>query len=111
MDRGIHFDWDAANTRHLERHRVTRDDFETLICGDPVYLEYDMPTDEERYKVLGATRDGRILIACGLLGGAGSERLPHTQLIASTKDFTRRIADETNHSYFQIRIRRGCMVV
>jgi hypothetical protein len=37
---GIEFDWDAQNTLHLTRHRVTPKEFEELIAGEPVYLEY-----------------------------------------------------------------------
>ncbi len=59
---GIEFDWSAENTQHLRRHRVTRQEFEELITGDPVYLEYQAGM-RERYKVLGATQAGRILIA------------------------------------------------
>ena len=60
---GIEFDWDAGNARHLRRHRVTPDEFEELMTGDPLYVEYQSGVDEERYKVLGATRAGRILTA------------------------------------------------
>lgn len=59
---GIEFDWDAENTRHLKRHRVSPAEFEELMVGDPMYLEYQARNDEERYKVLGATRAGRVLI-------------------------------------------------
>jgi uncharacterized DUF497 family protein len=60
---GIEFDWDAENTQHLKRHRVTPDEFEEIMTGDPVYVEYQTGTGEERYKVLGATKAGRVLIA------------------------------------------------
>jgi len=59
---GIEFDWDARNVRHLKRHRVTTDEFEELMTGDPVYLEYQTQNNEERYKVLGVTKAGRVLI-------------------------------------------------
>ena len=59
----IEFDWDAENMRHLKQHHVTPYEFEELMAGDPVYLEYQVESDEERYKVLGATKAGRILIA------------------------------------------------
>jgi uncharacterized DUF497 family protein len=59
---GIEFDWDAQNTRHLERHGVTPSEFEQLISADPMYLEYQAQDGEERYKVLGATKMGRVLI-------------------------------------------------
>ena len=62
VDGGIEFDWDAENTRHLNRHRVTTDEFEEIVTGDPAYVEYQAG-DEERYKVLCATKSGRILIA------------------------------------------------
>ncbi len=60
---GIEFDWDAENTQHLKRHHVTTDEFEEIMTGEPVYLEYRAANDEERYKVLGATKAGRLLIA------------------------------------------------
>jgi uncharacterized DUF497 family protein len=60
---GIEFDWDTANTEHLKRHRVTPKEFEELMTGNPVYLEYQTQNSEDRYKVLGATKAGRILIA------------------------------------------------
>lgn len=67
MVSGIEFDWDARNTRHLKRHRVTPSEFEELMAGEPVYLEYQTRQGEERYKVLGATKDGRIVIAVWML--------------------------------------------
>jgi predicted DNA binding CopG/RHH family protein len=39
LNGGIAFDWDAENTRHLKRHRVTTDEFEEIITGDPLYVE------------------------------------------------------------------------
>ncbi len=59
----IQFDWDANNTRHLKRHRVTPEEFEGLMASDPLYLEYQTANGEERYKVLGETKAGRVLIA------------------------------------------------
>ena len=38
-------------------------EFEELIGNDPVLLEYQTRSDEERYKILGSTNAGRILIA------------------------------------------------
>lgn len=61
-DKGIEFDWDAENTRHLARHRVSREEFEDLMTGEPLSLEYQTGGTEERYKVLGATKAGRVLI-------------------------------------------------
>lgn len=55
----IVFDWDFANERHLARHRVAPAEFEELILGEPLYLEYQVKGNEERYKVLGKTKAGR----------------------------------------------------
>jgi uncharacterized DUF497 family protein len=60
---GIEFEWDTENVRHLQRHGVAPQEFEELINGDPLYVEYRATEDEERYKVLGASRAGRVLIA------------------------------------------------
>ena len=62
-DGGIEFDWDVKNARHLKRHRVEPHEFEELMAGDPVYLEYQARNGEERYKVLGMTKARRSLIA------------------------------------------------
>jgi uncharacterized DUF497 family protein len=59
---GVEFDWDAENIGHLKRHRVTPAEFEELMSGDPVYLEYQTRTEEGRYKVPGVTKAGRVLI-------------------------------------------------
>jgi uncharacterized DUF497 family protein len=59
---GVEFDWDAANIRHLKRHRVTPAEFDELINGEPMELEYQTRTGEERYKALGATKAGRVLV-------------------------------------------------
>ncbi len=62
VDGGIEFDWDAENIRHLKRHRVKPKEFEELMTSDPIYLEYQAHSSEERYKVLGVTKAGRVLI-------------------------------------------------
>jgi uncharacterized DUF497 family protein len=41
---------------------VTPGEFEELINGEPDYLEYEERENEERYKVLGVTKAGRVLI-------------------------------------------------
>jgi hypothetical protein len=37
---GVQFDWDAENVRHLKRHGATPDEFQQMILGEPLYLEY-----------------------------------------------------------------------
>lgn len=62
MAADIEFDWDAENIRHLKRHRVGPSEFEELMTGSPLYLEYQTVGADERYKVPGATKMARILI-------------------------------------------------
>jgi uncharacterized DUF497 family protein len=56
------FDWDARNIAHLRRHRVSPHEFEQVILSDPFELEYETDAGEERYKALGMTIQGRILV-------------------------------------------------
>ncbi len=58
----VEFDWDSENVGHLRRHRVTPSEFEEMMRADPLYLEYQTDNHEERYKVLGTTKAGRVLI-------------------------------------------------
>lgn len=37
-------------------------EFEELVIGEPLYLEYQPNSGEERYKVLGVTNAGRVLL-------------------------------------------------
>ncbi len=61
-DSELDFDWDEANVRHLRRHRVTPAEFEEVLLNDPLDLEYQMGEDEARYKGLGPTNRGRLLV-------------------------------------------------
>jgi uncharacterized DUF497 family protein len=58
----LQFDWDEANIRHLRSHRVSPSEFEQLIANEPLDLEYHLEDGEERYKALGRTDAGRVLI-------------------------------------------------
>jgi len=60
---GVEFDWDEANIRHLRRHRITAKEFEEVILNEPLDLEFQTENGEPRYKSLGATNGGRVLIA------------------------------------------------
>lgn len=62
MAEAIEFDWDEQNIRHLEAHRVSPEEFEQVIVNDPLDLEYQVEGGEERYRALGITDNGRILI-------------------------------------------------
>ena len=58
----IAFDWDKENRRHLQRHKVAPEEFEEVMFNEPADLEYEYELGEDRYKVLGVTNRGRILV-------------------------------------------------
>jgi uncharacterized DUF497 family protein len=56
------FDWDAANRKHLARHRVKPQEAEQAILdAHMVVVEVDEVAGEERSRVVGMTRKGRVL--------------------------------------------------
>src|SRR2546427_9650361 len=55
------FDWDASNLRHLAQHRITRSEFEQAMANDPILIDLDDESGEERWNALGATDDLRVL--------------------------------------------------
>ena len=57
------FDWDRHNEKHLKSHRVSRQEFQQVLANDPLDLEYQTESGEERFKSLGVTNEGRPLIA------------------------------------------------
>ena len=66
----MEFDWDDANLRHLRRHRVSRQEFEQVLLNGPLDLEYRSEGGEDRFKSLGMTDNGRILVAVWAIRGA-----------------------------------------
>jgi len=58
----IEFDWDEHNRKHVKSHRVSPQEFEQVIANDPLFLEHQAESGEERYKSLGVTDQGRALI-------------------------------------------------
>ncbi len=62
MAEPIEFDWDEQNKTHLKSHRVWPQEFEQVIENDPLDLQYQVESGEERYKSLGVTNRGRALI-------------------------------------------------
>ena len=57
----IEFDWDDDNQRHLARHQVSPLEFEQLLANDPVDVDYGLVNDEERFRSVGLTDQGRLL--------------------------------------------------
>ena len=58
----IQFDWDQENVGHLGLHEVSRQEFEQVLINDPVDLEYQIEASEERFKSVGVTDSGRVLV-------------------------------------------------
>ncbi|HEY9126228.1 MAG TPA: BrnT family toxin [Acidobacteriaceae bacterium] len=56
------FDWDEANTSHIARHAVTKQETEQVLLSDPFEGDYDPDGNgEQRWTYLGETALGRIL--------------------------------------------------
>ena len=62
------FDWDEDNVRHIRRHRVTPGEVEEVLGNDPLDFDYEAQF-EPRFKSLGITRQGRILVVVWTLRG------------------------------------------
>ncbi len=63
MANAIEFDWDDENTKHLAAHKVKRSQFEEAIDNDPLDLDCEVVDNEERYRAVGLTDGGRLLLA------------------------------------------------
>lgn len=56
------FDWDAANRKHLARHRVKPQEAEQAVLdAHMIVVEVAEIAAEERSRVVGMTRKGRVL--------------------------------------------------
>ena len=69
MANGIEFDWDVENTKHLAAHRVTVREFESVMQNSPLDLAYEVVNGEQRYRSVGMTDSGRLLVAIWTLRG------------------------------------------
>lgn len=58
---GIEFDWDDENKKHLDAHKVAPAEVEQVLNHDPIYLDFDLIDNEERYRSVGLTNGGRLL--------------------------------------------------
>ena len=56
------FEWDEGNLRHLRRHKISPEEFEQVILNEPLDWEYENLDGEDRFKSLGTTDAGRVLI-------------------------------------------------
>ena len=69
MEPEIAFEWDVSNLAHLKQHRVGPREIEEVFRNEPLDLEYDIEAGEERFKSLGSTSRGRILIVVWTVRG------------------------------------------
>ncbi len=58
----LEFEWDEQNVRHIQSHRISTRAAEQVIANDPLDLEYQVESGEERYKSLGLTDSGRLVV-------------------------------------------------
>ena len=66
------FDWDEANIRHIARHHVSPDEAEQVILNDPLELQRQERSGEQRILHLGTTDSGRLLIVAVTMRNAKS---------------------------------------
>lgn len=57
----LNFDWDKANIGHIAEHKVTPEESEEVLLGDPLDAGFDVVGGEERWAFIGETNEGRIL--------------------------------------------------
>jgi len=58
----VEFDLDAANIKHLARHRITREDVEEVFENEPAIVDYEFLGQEDRWSAVGATNCLRVLV-------------------------------------------------
>lgn len=61
------FDWDEANIAHIAEHDVLPHEAEEVIDNQPLYLDHSVEDGEERYREMGETLTGRVLVVVSTL--------------------------------------------
>lgn len=56
------FDWDEANISHIGEHGVLSFEAEEVIANNPLDLSYEIRQGEPRFRQVGETFAGRILV-------------------------------------------------
>ena len=56
------FDWDDANSAHVARHDVSRDEVEDAFGNGLMELDYEEVNGEPRWTSLGHTNDLRVIV-------------------------------------------------
>lgn len=63
-DHPLIFEWDDANLGHIAQHRISAEEAEQVIVGEPLDIEMQVAeanNSEERLLQIGETATGRIL--------------------------------------------------
>jgi uncharacterized DUF497 family protein len=58
----LEFDWDEGTSRHLRRHRIREAEFEEAAAGETLFIDRDNVRGENRWIVVGAANDYRIVV-------------------------------------------------
>lgn len=56
------FDWDEANLGHIAEHDVEAHEAEEVVTNMPLDVSYEYVEDELRFRQIGETSFGRILV-------------------------------------------------
>jgi len=66
----MEFDWDEANEEHIARHGVSWVEAEEVLL-DPfaLYLDYSIEDDEVRFRQVGSTSRGRLIVVAFTVRG------------------------------------------
>jgi len=66
---GLEFNWDAANIRHLARHRIAPAEAEQVFRNEPVIVDHRVIPGEERWTAVGVTNSLRVLVVVFTMRG------------------------------------------
>jgi uncharacterized DUF497 family protein len=58
----VEFDWDAANIKHLARHKSARVGVEEAFANEPAIVDYEFLEQEDRWSAVGASNSLRVLV-------------------------------------------------
>lgn len=95
MGNALEFDWDVENTRYLAAHKVTPAEFEQVMDNDPLELGYELIDAEERFRSIGLTNRGRLLLVVWTPRGGKIRAVTAFRASTSNKrDFSRAANEE-----------------
>jgi hypothetical protein len=67
------FEWDDGNWPKCGKHGVSRDEIESVFADTPsIYLDPDHSEQEQRYRAIGVTAEGRFILVAFTLRGSGT---------------------------------------